>query len=99
MNSEALLWILVISSERAEYFALANADVSQRAVGGREADPERQFAGRLLLDLDRDDGAVRRRAWAVGDLHLLEEPEVLDTLLGAVHLVGVEGVALDEAEL
>ena len=34
----------------------------------------------------------------IGDLDLLEEPEILDALLRALHLVGVEGVALDELE-
>src|SRR5206468_328493 len=72
----------------AEEIALAHADIGERAVRGREPDAKRQFAGRLLFGLDRDDGPIWRRARAVGDLDLLEKPAVLDALLGARHLVG-----------
>ena len=60
--------------------------------------PERQFAGRLLFDLDRHDGVVGRRSRAVGDLNLLEKAKIFDALLRALHLGGVEGVAFDQVE-
>ena len=83
----------------AEEISLADVHIGQRAVGGGKAEPERQLAGRLLLDIDNDDGAVRRRSRRVGDLDLLEEAEILDALLRTLHASGVERVALDEAEL
>src|ERR1700730_16874554 len=78
--------------------ALADTDIGERAVGGRETEAERQFAGRLFLDLDRDHGAIGRRAGAVVDLDLLEKSQILDAVLRARHLGGVEGVAFDQAK-
>src|SRR5208282_2818084 len=83
----------------AEQIAFMNAGVDQRAVGGREAHPEGEVAGRFLLDIHVDHGLVRRAALDVGDGDLLEEVEVLDALLRALHLGGVEGVALVDAHL
>src|SRR5205807_9551719 len=82
----------------AEKIALADADIGERAVGGRETEAERQFAGRLFLDLDCDHGAIGRRAGGVIDLDFLEKPEILDAVLRALHLVAVEGVAFDQAK-
>ena len=83
----------------AEQVALADADVAERPVRRREAGAERQFAGRLLLDLD----VMTVRSGAVPgtlvDVDLLEEAEVADALLRAAQLRGVEGVAFDEPEL
>src|SRR6202167_3974322 len=78
----------------AEQVALMNAGVDQRSVGGGEAHAEGEVAGRLFLDIHVDDGLVGRAALDVGDGDLLEGVEVLDTLFRALHLGGVEGVAL-----
>ena len=82
----------------AEKIALADADIGERAVGGRETEAKGQFAGRLFLDLDRDQGPVRRRARAVVGLDLLEKSQILDAIFRALHLVGVEGIAFDQTE-
>src|SRR5206468_10598511 len=64
-----------------------------------EAAPQLEFSGRLFLDLCGHYRLVRRRTLNIGHLDFLEEAEVLDTLLRALHLGGVEGVALNQLEL
>src|SRR3546814_6438831 len=73
-----------------EQVALANADVADGTVGGREAGAEGDVAGGLLLHRDLHDGSVGRAALLVIPRHGLEEAEVLDPLAGAAQLGGVE---------
>src|SRR6185312_11372271 len=81
-----------------EEVALAQADIAERPVRRREAAAHGQRARRLLLDIDRDDGAIGRAALRIGDIDLLEEAEIADALLRTPQLRGVERIALDEAE-
>ena len=59
----------------AAQIALGDRDVEQEAFGRRIARRERQFAGRLLFDRDRDHGTVRLRAVGIFDRDFLEEAE------------------------
>ena len=79
--------------------ALRHRYLRHPAVRGRIAAHHREVAGRLLLDVDIDDDAVRRRARLVGDLHILEVVEILDAPLGAVDQSAVVGVAFGNVEL
>src|SRR5262249_41617261 len=83
----------------AEQIALAYADVADRPVGGGEAGTEREFARRLLLDVDLDDGPIRAAALQRLQIDLAEEAEILNPLTRAPDLGGIEGIALDDAEL
>src|SRR6185312_5360936 len=83
----------------AEQVTLANADIGQRAFGGRVTDADGELAGRLLLDLHVKHRLVGRAARLVGDGDFLEEAEILDALLRAFQLAGIEGVAFDQPEL
>ena len=60
----------------AEQVALAQADVAQHAVLGREAGAERQLAGGPLHHAGLDDHPVRRAARHRLDVDRLEEAEV-----------------------
>ena len=53
--------------------SLANVDVCEGTVGGREADTQCQLAGRLLLHLSRHDRLVGRRTLPVCHFYFLEE--------------------------
>ena len=59
--------------------------------------PKDKLAGRLLLDLDIDNGLVGLvDDRFVGDFHGLEETKVADPLTRAAQLGGVEGIPLDQ---
>ena len=76
------------------------AELDDEPLEARIAAGQRQLAGRLLLDVDAEDDAVRRRAFGLLDLELvLEEAEALDAVLAALDLQRVERVALVQAEL
>ena len=66
---------------------------------GRVAAGDRERAGRLILDVDVDDHAVRRRARLVRDADLLEVAEIVQPALGAIDEHLVVGVALADIEL
>ncbi len=83
----------------AKKISLADIDVGQRTVGGRETEAQRQLSSRLLLDLCHQHRFIRRRSWVIGHLGLLEEAEVLYPLLRALHFSGIEGIALDQLKL
>src|SRR5208282_4227478 len=83
----------------AEQVLFRDRHLPHPAVRGREAAHDREVAGRLLLDVDVDDHPVRRRARFVGDLHGLEEVEVLDPSLGAIDQGAVVRIAFGYIEL
>ena len=82
-----------------EQVALGDAYLGEEAFGGRIAARDREFAGRLLLDVDIDHDPVGRRAGLVRDLDGLEEVEVLEPPLGAVDQDAIVGIALGDLEL
>lgn len=83
----------------AEEVALGQADVAERAVGGREAGTEGKLASRLLGHLHLDDDLVGGAAAGGPDVHRLEEAQVAYALLGAAQQGQIVGVALGEPEL
>ena len=83
----------------AEQVALADRDFGHEAVRRRIAARDRELAGRLFLDVDVDDHAIRGRARLVGDLHALEVVEILQPPLGAVDQHAIVGVAFRDIEL
>src|SRR6185437_7906696 len=83
----------------AEQIALTDRDIAEHALAGREAGADREFTRRLLLDIDADHRLVGRAAGIGGDVDLLEVAQILDALLRALQLRGIERVALDQTEL
>src|SRR5690606_37995176 len=83
----------------AEEVALGHRDLRGEALVGRVGAAEAERAGRLLLDLDADDGGIRVRTLAHGDAGVREIAEAPDAVLGGADLARVEGIALDDAEL
>ena len=77
----------------------ADRQLDDEPLEARIAAGQRQLAGRLLLDVDAENDAVRRRAFGLLDLQLvLEEAEALDAVLAALDLERIERVAFVEAE-
>ena len=83
----------------AQQVALGDRDLAHEAVGGGIAAHDREFAGRLLFDVDVDHHPVGRRAGLVGDLHGLEEIEILEPPLGAIDQGAIVGIAFGDIEL
>src|SRR5690606_7611018 len=83
----------------AEEVALGHRDLRGEALVGRVGAAKAERAGRLLLDLDADDGGIRVRTLAHGDAGVREIAEAPDAVLGGADLARVEGIALDDAEL
>ena len=82
-----------------EKISLANVDIGERTVGGREAESQREFPRRLFFNLGSHHRLIRRRSLGICHPNLLEEAEILDALLRSLHLSSVEGIALDQLEL
>src|SRR5262245_22887614 len=82
-----------------EQVAFGDADLRQEALRRRVAARDREFAGRLLLDVYVDDHPIGRRAGLVGDPDALEVVQVLEPTLGPVDEHAVVGVALGDVEL
>src|SRR3546814_3331117 len=61
------------------------------AFRGRVADTHREFAGRLLGNVGRQDHLVRRTATALLDVHLVKEIQAAQPRPGAAQLGGIEG--------
>src|SRR3546814_19450930 len=59
----------------------------------------REFAGRLLGNVGRQDHLVRRTATALLDVHLVKEIQAAQPRPGAAQLGGIEGVTLGQPEL
>jgi len=68
----------------AEEIAVAELDLGEQAIGGRVTAGNVEIAGRLLVDLDIDDDAVRGRTGHARDLDGLEIVQALKPPLGAV---------------
>src|SRR3546814_2864984 len=56
----------------------------------------REFAGRLLGNVGRQDHLVRRTATALLDVHLVKEIQAAQPRPGAAQLGGIEGVPLGQ---
>src|SRR3546814_14339023 len=78
---------------------LANPEIGEGTVLGREAGADRKLAGRLLRDIDVDDRLVRLGTWNRDDFDALELSPVPNVGFRAAQLGGVEGVALHQLHL
>ena len=83
----------------AEEVRLGIGELGHDALSRRIAAAEADRAGRLVLDVDDDDHAVRRRARAVRDVDLLEVAETVQTAFGPLDQRMVVGVAFADIEL
>ena len=83
----------------AEQVLLFVRNVGDHAFGRRIAAAERDFARRLLGEIDRDDDAIRRAALLARNLDRLEQAHRLQPLFGAGDQQAVEGIAFRELEL
>src|SRR5690606_24684500 len=82
----------------AEEVALGQRDFAEEALGRREADGGAVVAGRTLDHGEVDDHLVRGAARLDADVDGLEEAELLDGRLAALHHGPVERVAFGEAQ-
>src|SRR3546814_13562727 len=79
--------------------ALAERRLEQEILDRRETGRQRQFAGRLFLDIGFEDDAVGRAAFLALDLQIfLEIAKAVDAALGALDAEAVERVALVQTE-
>src|SRR5262249_55454462 len=108
------IWLRVTEFDAADKLAIGHASLGkaagtqqvafghrnfrQPAVGGRIAALNGEVAGRLLLDVDVDDDAIRRRARLVSDFHVLEEVQTFDAPLGAIDQRAIVRIAFVDIE-
>src|SRR3546814_3659106 len=91
--------VLPIVRREAAEVALADRGLEQEILDRREAGRQRQFAGRLFLDIGFEDDAVGGAAFLALDFQIfLEITEAVDAVLGALDAEAVERVALVQAE-
>src|SRR4029077_15461139 len=78
--------------------ALGAADLPDESVRGGVAARDREFTRRLLLHIDIENDAIRRRARLGRYLDALEVGEILQSSLGAIDERTIVGIALGEVE-
>ena len=78
---------------------LAHRHFGDKSVHGGVAAGDRELAGELFLHVHQYDHAVGRRAGFIGDLHRLEEVEVLQSPLGPIDEHAIVRIAFVNIEL
>src|SRR3546814_8805503 len=85
---------------KAAEVALADRGLEQELLDRRETGRQRQFAGRLFLDIGFEDDAVGRAAFLALDLQIfMEIAKAVDAALGSLDAEAVERVALTRTEI
>ena len=102
MGSACILAVLyrdLSEQAPAEQISLGDADFTEEAIRGRIPARNREFTGRLLLDVHIENDTIGSRSRLGRYLHALEIREVLQPPLGPIDEGPIVGVALGEVEL